>query len=157
MRVLVVDDDEVSRLVLVKSLETLGDVVTAADGEAGLDAVRAAFEEGRPFDLLCLDIMMPKKDGQTLLKDIRALEGEFGVPSEKEAKIIMTTALNDPANLVQAVPRCDAYLTKPVDRGDLMFYIRKFGLLGSGGAVKPPPAHSGKVWGQKDKDMPWVG
>jgi CheY-like chemotaxis protein len=91
--------------------------------------IMPVFSEGRPFDLICLDIMMPKLDGQTVLKEIRALEAEHSVASGKEAKIIMTTGLNDQRNVVEANPRCDAYLTKPIDRAKLMFYVKKFGIL----------------------------
>jgi len=74
--------------------------------------------------------MMPILDGQAVLKQIRALETEHRVPAGKEVKVIMTTALGDKLNIVEAIPRCDAYLTKPIDRAQLMFYVKKFGLLG---------------------------
>jgi two-component system chemotaxis response regulator CheY len=129
MRILIVEDDPICSLILEKSLESVGETETAANGEIGLNAVHAAFLDGRPFDLICLDIMMPKLDGQALLKEIRALEVEHRVAPDKGAKIIMTTALNDQHNVVEAIPRCDAYLTKPIDRAQLMFYVKKFGLL----------------------------
>jgi two-component system chemotaxis response regulator CheY len=129
MRILIVEDDPVCRLYLSKCLETVGEIQTAADGEAGVAAARGAFLEGSPFDLICLDIMMPKLDGQAVLKEIRAMEDQRRVAPGKEAKIIMTTALSDQQNLVEAVPRCDAYLTKPIDRADLMFYIKRFGFM----------------------------
>jgi two-component system chemotaxis response regulator CheY len=129
MRILIVEDDPVSSMYLAKCLEAVGEIQTAGDGEAGLEAVRAAFLGKSPFDLICLDIMMPLLDGQAVLKGIRALEVQHRVPSGKEAKIIMTTALGDQHNLVEAVPMCDAYLTKPVNRADLMFYMKRFGFL----------------------------
>lgn len=132
MRILIVEDDPVCSLVLAKCLEAVGEIQTAADGEAGLEAVRTAFLDGRPFDLICLDIMMPKLDGQTVLIEIRASEAEHRVAPGREAKIIITTALNDQHNVVQAIARCDAYLTKPIDRAKLMFYVKKFGLLDRG-------------------------
>ena len=129
MRILIVEDDPVSSMYLAKCLEAVGEIQTAGDGEAGLEAVRAAFLGKSPFDLICLDIMMPILDGQAVLKGIRDFEAQHRVPSGKEAKIIMTTALGDQRNLVEAVPRCDAYLTKPVNRADLMFYVKRFGFL----------------------------
>jgi two-component system chemotaxis response regulator CheY len=127
MRILIVEDDSVGRLYLTKCLEAVGEIQTAEDGEAGLEAARAAILEERPFDLICLDIMMPKIDGQTVLKEIRAMEDERQVAPGKGAKIIMTTSLDDQNNLVEAIPRCDAYLTKPIDRANLMFYVKRFG------------------------------
>ncbi|HXX65186.1 MAG TPA: response regulator [Bacteroidota bacterium] len=129
MRILIVEDDPVCRLFLTKCLQHVGETETAADGQLGLQAIYAAFKDGRLFDLICLDIMMPKLDGQSLLRVIRAMETEKGIAPGAAAKVIMTTALNDRENVVEAIPRCDAYLTKPIDRGDLMFYIKKFGFL----------------------------
>lgn len=129
VRILIVEDDPVCSLVLARCLESVGEIQEVADGAAGIEAFRSALLEGRSYGLVCLDIMMPKIQGQTVLKEIRALEAANGVPPARETKVIMTTALNDPKNLMEAIPRCDAYLTKPVDRGDLMFYVKKFGLL----------------------------
>ncbi len=158
MRILVVEDDPTSRLVLENFLTKVGEVSTAADGEEGLKAVEEAFLEGRRFDLICLDIMMPKFDGQMVLKGIRELEVRNGIDEGIQSKVIMTTALDDKENFVEALPRCDAYLTKPIDLSKLMFYISKFGFLtNQSGGSKQKASDAGKgVWGEKDKEMPWV-
>ena len=129
MRILIVEDDPTSRMVLEKYLSRIGEIRCAADGEEGLAAVSEAFLENRPFDLICLDIMMPKFDGQAVLRQVREMESRKGISEGNGAKIIMTTALSDKSNLMEALPRCDAYLTKPIDLAKLMFYIQKFGLL----------------------------
>lgn len=129
MRILIVEDDEASMLVLNTYLSQFGKVTTATDGEAGVAAFRAALTAGDPFHLVCLDIMMPKLDGQGALKQIRAIEKELSIPAAKATKVIMTTALGDRENLLEALPACDAYLQKPVDRAQLLFYIKRFGLL----------------------------
>jgi two-component system, chemotaxis family, chemotaxis protein CheY len=161
MRILIVEDDSTSSLVLEAYLAPVGETQTAKDGEAGLSAFRDALQAGTPFDLVCLDIMMPLLDGQAVLKEIRALETEHRVPAAREVKVIMTTALGDKLNVVEAIPRCDAYLTKPIDRAKLMFYVKKFGLLDRDQPPGGQPA--GKDRPHKDfpgkggKDMPWVG
>ena len=129
MRILIVEDDQASMLVLTTYLSQFGTVQTASDGEAGVAAFRKALTEGTPFHLVCLDIMMPKLDGQGALKQVRAVEKEFNIPTAKATKVIMTTALGDRENLLEALPQCDAYLQKPVDRAQLLFYIKRFGLL----------------------------
>ena len=129
MRILIVEDDQASMLVLSTYLTQFGTVSTAPDGEAGVEAFRTALAEGNPFQLVCLDIMMPKLDGQAALKRVRAIEKEFSIPAAKQVKVIMTTALGDRENLLEALPQCDPYLQKPVDRAQLLFYIKRFGLL----------------------------
>lgn len=161
MRILIVEDDQASSLVLAKFLQHVGEIETAMDGEAGLEAFRTASAEGHPFDLVMLDIMMPKLDGQGVLKEIRQLESRQAVPPAKAAKIIMTTALNDKLSLVQALPRCDAYLTKPIDRTQLMFYIKKLGLFSEEEArltqAREAKRQEEEKTGSDEKEMPWVG
>ncbi len=158
MRILVVEDDPTSRMVLENFLAKVGEVSSAADGEAGLKAVEEAFLEGRRFDLICLDIMMPKFDGQMVLKGIRELEARNGIDEGIQSKIVMTTALGDKENFVEALPRCDAYLTKPIDLSKLMFYISKFGFLRdqSAGGQKRTQGENKELWGRKDDETPWV-
>ena len=129
MRILIVEDDQASMLVLSTYLTQFGTVSTSPDGEAGVEAFRTALAEGNPFQLVCLDIMMPKLGGQAALKQVRAIEKDFSIPAAKQVKVIMTTALGDRENLLEALPQCDAYLQKPVDRAQLLFYIKRFGLL----------------------------
>ncbi len=158
MRILIVEDDPTSRLVLENFLAKVGDVSTATDGEEALTAVQDSFLEGRRFDLICLDIMMPKIDGQVVLRGIRDLEARNGIDEGIQSKVIMTTALSDKQNFVEALPRCDAYLTKPIDLSSLMFYIKKFGFLPNQGASTSQKATGGEkeLWGKKNGDMPWV-
>jgi response regulator RpfG family c-di-GMP phosphodiesterase len=73
----------------------------------------------------------------------------------------MTTALGDKENFVEALPRCDAYLQKPIDRTQLLFYIKKFGLLSASEAqLLAERERKRKEAGDRPdsgKDMPWVG
>ncbi len=74
MKALIVEDDYVSRTVLRRILAEYGEVAMATDGERVLDAFSLAQKEGNPFDLVCLDIMLPKFDGLAILQRMRALE-----------------------------------------------------------------------------------
>jgi len=129
MKVLVVEDDSTSRNILQHLLKPYGETQAAADGDQAVKAVINALDAGKPFDLICLDIMLPEKDGQTVLKEVRALEAGRGIAPGKGSRVIMTSALSDKNNLLSAIPLCDAYLVKPIDRNDLMFYLRRFGLI----------------------------
>jgi len=78
-----------------------------------------------------MDIMMPEMDGQAALKEIRSLEKERGISPVNEAKIIMTTALDDPKNVVEAYYKGGAtsYVPKPIDRHMLLHLIKTLGLI----------------------------
>src|SRR6056297_3092176 len=96
------------------------------DGGEAIEAFSMAWEENDPYQLILLDIMMPNVDGQTALKEIRAAEARMGVNGSDAVKVIMTTALEDPKNVVEAYYQggADSYLVNPIDRAKL------FGLIG---------------------------
>ncbi|HEU0264763.1 MAG TPA: response regulator, partial [Geobacterales bacterium] len=103
MRILIVEDDFVSRVLLKKLLGVLGDCDMAVNGREALAAFDLAWEEKRPYELICLDIMMPEMNGHEALKQIREREKELEVQGmEQEVKILMTTALDDPKNVMDA-------------------------------------------------------
>jgi CheY-like chemotaxis protein len=84
----------------------------------------------KKYDLICMDIMMPEMDGQQALREIRALEEAAGTLSGDQARIIMTTALEDMKNLSESSQGwCDAYLTKPIDNTKLLGYLKSFALI----------------------------
>ena len=130
MKTLIVEDDFTSRLLLQELLKGYGVAHVAVHGEEAIEAVRASLQEEDPYNLICLDIMMPQMDGQQALKEIRALEEQRGVSSSEGAKIVMTSALGDIGNVMEAYHSlCDAYLTKPIINLELEDTIRKLGLI----------------------------
>ncbi|MBU1000929.1 MAG: response regulator [Proteobacteria bacterium] len=131
MRFLVVEDDFTSRKLLQRILSPYGDVDVAVNGQEAVDAYKASLENEYPYDLICMDIMMPEMDGQEALKKIRQLEKAQGIPSAEESKIIMTTALDDPKNVVEAYYKGGAtsYVPKPIDRQLFLQLLKNIGLI----------------------------
>ncbi len=130
MRILIAEDDISSRLLLRKLLEPYGACDVAANGKEAVEAFRLAHEEGEPFALVCLDIMMPEMDGKAALKNIRADEENRGLPPSRCAKIVMTTALRDLETVTTAYHElCDGYLVKPIQRDKLLTILRELDLL----------------------------
>lgn len=130
MKTLIVEDDFTSRLLLQELLKVYGLPHVAINGHEALEAVRAALAAKEPYDLICMDIMMPGMDGQQALREIRALEEANDIFSSEGARIIMTTALQDMQSKLDAFHGlCDAYLTKPIDKQKLLAELRGFGLI----------------------------
>ena len=102
MRILIAEDDFASRKMILKVLSVYGECDVTVDGMEAIDAFMMALEEENPYDLICLDVMMPIMDGYQALVGIRNLEKERNIPEEKTAKIIMTTALNEEKNVKMA-------------------------------------------------------
>ena len=127
MRILIVEDDLSSRKFMYKFMSDYGDCDVTVDGIEALDAYLLALDENEVYDLVCLDIMMPKVDGVKVLKTIRELEKQRKIEDKNKTKIIMTTALND-VELVQSTfdIGCEAYATKPIDVKKLSGLMEKF-------------------------------
>jgi two-component system, chemotaxis family, chemotaxis protein CheY len=131
MKALIVEDDFTSRRLIQSILSGYGDCDIAINGIEAIEAFKAAWEEKAPYDLICMDIMMPIMDGHEALLQIKTLEKERSIPPEKEVKVIMTTALGDPKNVFQALYKEGAvtYLVKPIGKQRLLDELRKLGLL----------------------------
>lgn len=128
MRVLIAEDDLVSRKFLYKFLSQYGECDLVVDGIEAIDAYMLSIKEDKPYNLICLDIMMPKVDGVKVLKAIKDLETQLGILPENRAKIIMITALAETQIVGQAFEYgCDAYASKPIDTKKLVEVIEKLG------------------------------
>ena len=126
MKILIAEDDLSSRKFLYKFMNEYGECDITVDGIEALDAYLLALDEDSPYDLVCLDIMMPKVDGVKVLKTIREIEKQRKIELSNRVKIIMTTALND-VDLVQNSfeGSCEAYATKPIDIKKLAILLEK--------------------------------
>jgi two-component system, chemotaxis family, chemotaxis protein CheY len=130
MKTLIAEDDLTSRLILQEFLKNYGTSHVVVTGKEAVDAACLAMDIGEPYDLICLDIMMPEMDGQQALKEIRALEEARGILSSRGARIIMITTLNDVKNVNAAfMSLCDAYVTKPLQKAKILDELRKLKLV----------------------------
>ena len=130
MKILLAEDDFVTRKYMVSFLSKYGECDVTVDGMEAVDAFMMALEDGEPYDLICLDIMMPVMDGYQALVGIRNLEMERNIPEEDAVKVIMTTALNDEANVKMAFELgCTVYSGKPIDKDRFEQAMKKLNLI----------------------------
>jgi len=130
MRILIAEDDYVSRKFLYKFLSTFGECDVTVDGMEAIEVFLSALESESYYDLVCLDIMMPEVDGIKALKTIRLLEKERNLEKEHCCKVIMTTALNDPEGIFKTYELgSEAYAVKPIDTVKLVEVMTKLGLI----------------------------
>jgi CheY-like chemotaxis protein len=104
-RILVVDDNQVNRMVLTRSLNQEGySVATAADGREALERLR----QPPSFDVVLLDIMMPEVDGYAALGQIKGDKALQHIP------VIMITAVDELDSIVRCIELgATDYLPKP--------------------------------------------
>jgi two-component system chemotaxis response regulator CheY len=131
MRTLIVEDDFTSRLLMQAMLSPYGECHIAVNGREAIHAFHFASVEGRPYNLVCLDVMMPEMDGHDVLKAIRAAEEARGIMVGDGTKIIMTTALTAKNHVFDAFREmCDGYLLKPIDKTKLLSQLTSLELIG---------------------------
>ncbi len=113
MRILLVEDEKELSRALAKMLMTEGyDVDTVYDGADGLN-----FSLSGLYDLIVLDVLMPKMNGFEVLAEIRR--------KGLETPVLMLTALGDEKDKVAGLDKgADDYLTKPFSYGELSARIR---------------------------------
>jgi two-component system chemotaxis response regulator CheY len=129
MKVLIAEDDIASGKFLSKLLSRYGEVVLATDGIEAVDQFVKSVSEGKEFDLVCLDIMMPKIDGYKVLQSIRDAERKLGIPRISRCKIVMISALDEEFDASYASNDYDDYICKPIDIMKFDYIIKKLGLL----------------------------
>jgi two-component system chemotaxis response regulator CheY len=130
MRSLVVEDEFVARSILQRFLSRYGASDVAVDGAEAVEAARAALDTSTPYDVICLDVQLPKLDGHEVLTQVRALEQTHGIQLGEGSRIIMTTSLTSKDRVMGAFRGgADAYLVKPIELQALSKALQELRLL----------------------------
>lgn len=131
MRVLIVEDNAVNREFLLAVIGRHGDCEAVGTGEEAVERFEAALDEGRAFDLVFMDVMLPGMDGLQTLERIRELEKRHGLPELRRVKVIVATALDDDRNVARAFFQGQAvsYINKPLSMARVLEELSGLGLI----------------------------
>ena len=129
MRILVVDDDFVSREKLKAILAPYGDVESAEDGEAAVRMFEAAHRAGTPFHLATMDVNMPCLPGGAAVQQFRAIENLRGIREGEGAKVLMVSMRGDSRAVLSSFRfGCEGYVVKPVTPDNVGAALAKMGV-----------------------------
>jgi DNA-binding response OmpR family regulator len=119
-KILIVEDDPAVRDVVEHALSREGlETQTVGDGEAALERMRG---EQQLFDLVILDVMLPRMDGISVCREIRG--GDAGSASS-DVPVVMLTARDDETSVVVGLEvGADDYVTKPFSPRELVGRVR---------------------------------
>lgn len=125
MRCLFAEDNPDASDLLALLLEREGwEVVAAKDGREALLIYEKAVEDRRYFDVLILDVVMPRINGIAVGVEVRAIEKQSGIP---RAVLVLLTGYDiptEPEELLK-VHFADAYVRKPIDGNELIKKIKE--------------------------------
>ncbi|MBV8505295.1 MAG: response regulator, partial [Alphaproteobacteria bacterium] len=134
LAVLIVDDVQMNRRILARQLAGFGiEAMSVDDGFAAMAELERAFHQGKPFDLVIIDQMMPVLSGEVLAHRIRAMEGLA------ETKIVIASSAGRHGLAESTSGIIDAVLTKPVREESLLdAFAQLFGFARMR-RTEPPP------------------
>jgi len=129
-RILIVEDDSPSRGLMQILLADYGVCSFATNGVEAVEVFARALKAAKPFDLICLDIMMPEMDGLEALRQIREIEKTHGIEEEADrVKVVMTTTASQESKVMRAFHYgCSGYLIKPISKEALVTEMNKLPL-----------------------------
>jgi len=155
MRILIIDDELVSRTKLELIMEYFGDCETLDHGDDALAVFHKAHQENDPFDLIMLDINLPGIDGIQLLSAIRQAEKELDIEKSRQAKILMTSSYRDKKRIVASVQSgCDDYIGKPFNLELIRYKLDKLGItertrsVGANEPGRPAPQTTDQIYSE---------
>ena len=126
-RILLVDDEALSLVLLQKALVDFGRIDTASSGREALDRFAEALGAA-PYSVVFLDINMADILGTAVLSGIRRMEREAGVAAGEGARVVMSSALRDFETVALSFrEQCELYLIKPVDAAKIRDTMAKLG------------------------------
>jgi two-component system chemotaxis response regulator CheY len=128
MKILVVDDEMVSREKMKMIMSHFGECEAVENGADAVEKFVGAWNSWTPYDLISLDVQMPEMDGVEVLNRIRGMEREKSVPESKRVKVIMVTARTDKDTLMTSIQAgCNDYVVKPFDKAIVAKKLAKLG------------------------------
>ena len=129
MKILVVDDEMVSRTKLKLIMENFGECEAVDNGKDAVARFQKAHQQGKPFGLIMLDIDMPEMDGLQALSEIVTAEIKLEVSKKHKAKILMVTSFTDKNRVIRCIQSgCDDYIAKPFDVNTIGKKLSKLGI-----------------------------
>jgi PAS domain S-box-containing protein len=121
-RMLIADHSRINRLVLHEMLADTGaEIDEAANGNSALNAIRQAAEEGRPYQFILLDMVMPSVDGFEVARRLR----NYNLTLKSLLPMLSSDELKPQITRLQQLGLA-TYLVKPIARKDLLEAIRTF-------------------------------
>jgi len=125
MKCLIAEDNRQNRKLLKEMLQPYGECQLASNGTEAMQAFVNAHEQGCPFDVVFLDIIMPELDGHTVLNHMRDWEKSH---AKTKVPIVMATGKSDTDTIISSYDKgSQHFFMKPYDRNELQELMIQMG------------------------------
>ena len=129
LKILIVEDEFVSRTKLQKILSILGEVHHACNGKEAEQAFLLAHDEGTPYHLITVDINLPDTSGTEVVRHIRSYEKANDIhKTGEDVKILMVTAHSGKNVMDSFKEGCEGYIVKPFDSMKISRVLHQIGI-----------------------------
>ena len=130
MRTLIVDDSFLFRKMIADVIQEFGRYDVACDGREAMHALDLSWSRNESYDLITLDVDMPRASGREVLNFLRSREAELGIQPGHGAKVIMTTCHKDSSTVLGSFrDGCESYLVKPLSGAKILREMRRLELV----------------------------
>ncbi len=99
MKILIVEKGFERQEMVKKFFSVIGNCDVASSGIDAIEAYRMSWVTCKPYDLICMGIMISDSDREQMIEEIREIEREMEITDSEGIRIIMTSALDDPVNV----------------------------------------------------------
>lgn len=133
MKSIVVDDDKICGNIFKTELLKFGQCDFVDNGKKAIEIYKESIEQGSPYQLMVLDIIMPDMDGGEVLRSIRRLESEKNIWEMDRLRVVITTAYDDWYNrkiiIKNLNPLYETYYIKSDNMHEFLDKIHELGFV----------------------------
>lgn len=133
MRILLVEDVEISRMVTENILRQFSEVTFIDNAKNGYEAIKKAldsYKKGKKYDIIFMDIIMPITSGYQALESIRKYERDNHIEENNRSKIVILSSLNTKEEIENGLRMgADKVFIKPINYEDIKSLFKEWNMI----------------------------
>lgn len=133
MRILLVEDVEISRMITENILRQFSEVTFIDNAKNGFEAIKKTldlYKKGKKYDVIFMDIIMPITSGYQALENIRKYEKNNHIEENNRSKIVILSSLNTKEEIENGLRMgADKVFIKPINYEDIKSLFKEWNMI----------------------------